>query len=117
MSPERKTLSFFMRWRKLLYFFFSESDNPFSRSVFWKDKSNGNLLIFKMSKLPFDLSFQKTDLEKGLSDSEKKKYNNFLQRMKKLNVLRSGDIQGEYIFNSRLVRLYIVLNSIIKDVP
>ena len=74
-------------------------------------------IMEKMSKLPFDLSFRKTDLEKGLSDSEKKKYNNFLQRMKKLNVLRSGDIQGEYIFNSRLVRLYILLNSIIKDVP
>lgn len=74
-------------------------------------------IMEKMSKLPFDLSFQKTDLEKGLSDSENKKYNNFLQRMKKLNVLRSGDIQGEYIFNSRLVRLYILLNSIKKDVP
>ncbi|MBI5043600.1 MAG: ATP-binding protein [Nitrospirae bacterium] len=73
-------------------------------------------IMEKMSKLPFDLSFQKTDLEKGLSDSEKKKYNNFLQRMKKLNVLRSGDVTGEYIFNSRLVRLYILLNSIKKDV-
>ncbi|MBI4377746.1 MAG: ATP-binding protein [Nitrospinae bacterium] len=72
-------------------------------------------ILNKMSKLLFDLSFQKTDLEKGLSDSEKKKCNNFLQKMKKLKVLSSGDIQGEYIFNSRLVRLYILLNSIKKD--
>lgn len=74
-------------------------------------------IMEKMSKLPFDLSFQKADLEKGLSDSEKKKCNNFLQRMKKLKVLSSGDIQGEYVFNSRLVRLYILLNSIKKDIP
>lgn len=69
-------------------------------------------IMKKMSKMPFDLSFQKTDLEKGLSDSEKKKCNNFLQRMKKLKVISSGDIKGEYIFNSRLVRLYIFLYSI-----
>lgn len=72
-------------------------------------------IMEKMGKLPFDLSFQKAALEKGLSDSEKNKCNNFLQRMKKLKVLRSGDVQGEYIFNSRLVRLYILLNAIKKD--
>lgn len=66
-------------------------------------------IMEKMSVLPFGLSFQKTDLEKGLSESEKKKVDNFLQRMKKLKVLRSGDVQGEWIFNSRLVRLYILL--------
>lgn len=71
-------------------------------------------IMEKMGKLPFDLSFKKTDLEKGLSESEKKKCNNFLQRMKKLRVLSSGDVQGEYIFNSRLVRLYILLNAIKK---
>ncbi|MBI5408364.1 MAG: ATP-binding protein [Nitrospirae bacterium] len=74
-------------------------------------------IMEKISKSPFDLSFQKTDLEKGLSDSERKKFNNFLQRMKKLKVLRSGDIHGEYVFNSRLVRLYIFLNAIKKDIP
>ncbi len=73
-------------------------------------------ILEKMSKMSFDLSFRKIDLERELSDSEKKKCNNFLQRMKKLGVLRSGDTQGEYIFNSRLVRLYILLNSIKKNV-
>lgn len=71
-------------------------------------------IMAKMSKLPFDLSFRKADLEKGLSESEKKKINNFLQRMKKLKVLQSGSIAGEYIFTSRLARLYILLNSIKK---
>ena len=44
--------------------------------------------------------------------SEKKKFNNFLQEMKSLNVLRSGDVPGEYIFNVRMVRLYIWLQSL-----
>ncbi|RJQ56442.1 MAG: ATP-binding protein [Nitrospiraceae bacterium] len=74
-------------------------------------------IMEKMGKSPFDLSFQKTDIEKGLSYPEKKKFNNFLQRLKKLKVLRSGDIHGEYVFNSRLVRLYILLNAIKKDTP
>jgi len=44
--------------------------------------------------------------------SEKKKFNNFLQEMKSLNVLRSGAVPGEYIFNVRMVRLYIWLQSL-----
>ncbi len=31
--------------------------------------------------------------------------------MKKLNVLRGGDSTGEYVFNLRMVRLYIYLRS------
>ncbi|HLG30796.1 MAG TPA: ATP-binding protein, partial [Candidatus Brocadiales bacterium] len=54
-------------------------------------------ILAKLSRKGFDLSFLKGNIEKGLSDIEKKKFNNFLQRMKKLNVLKSGDEQrGEY---------------------
>lgn len=72
-------------------------------------------ILKKLAKEEFDLSFLKGTIEKGLSDIEKRKFNNFLQRMKKLKVLRSGDERGEYIFTSRLVRLYILLNSISTD--
>jgi hypothetical protein len=68
-------------------------------------------ILAKLAKKPFDLSFQKAQIADGLTDIEKKKFNNFLQKMKKLNVLRAGDEIGEYIFTSRLVRLYILLNS------
>lgn len=68
-------------------------------------------ILNKLAKMPISDSFMKTAFEAKLSDSEKKKFNNFLQRMKKLKVLRSGELKGEYIFNSRLVRLYILLNS------
>lgn len=63
---------------------------------------------------PDDLSFNVKNIEKGLSETEKKKINNFLQKMKKLNVIKSGEERGEYIFNNRLVRLYIFLKSVKK---
>lgn len=71
-------------------------------------------ILAKLGKEKFDLSFRKGSIEKGLSETEKKKFNNFLQRMKTLKVLKSGEERGEYIFNSRLVRLYIFLKSLQK---
>jgi hypothetical protein len=69
-------------------------------------------ILTKLGKSEFvDLSFTKALIEKGLSDTEKKKFNNFLQRMKRLKVIRSGYDRGEYIFNSRLVRTYLLLKS------
>lgn len=67
----------------------------------------------KIARLsPDEMSFNKAEVASGLSESEKKKFNNFLQKMKNLKVLRSGEVQGEYIFNLRMVRLYIWLQSI-----
>ena len=60
---------------------------------------------------PDSMKFKKSDIAAGLEEKEKGKLNNFLQRMKKLKVLRSGDIPGEYIFNQRMVKLYIWLHT------
>jgi len=70
-------------------------------------------ILAKIGKMdPDTMSFKKADVASGLTESEKKKFNNFLQKMKSLNVLRSGDVPGEYIFNVRMVRLYIWLQSL-----
>ncbi len=69
-------------------------------------------ILKKLSaKLMFDISisFQKASIVEVLTENEKAKFNNFLQRMKKLRVLNSGEIKGEYIFNNRLIPLYIWL--------
>jgi len=71
-------------------------------------------ILMKLGQEKFDLSFKKADIKKKLSPSEKKKFNNFLQRMKKLKVLKSGEEQGEYVFTNRLIRLYILLSSLEK---
>lgn len=69
-------------------------------------------ILKKLSNEKFDMSFQKKDIAKGLSEAEQKKLDNFLQRMKKLQVLKPGDERGEYVFNSRLVRRYMLLKSL-----
>jgi len=62
----------------------------------------------------FDMSFQRAAVAKGLTEAERKKLDNFLRKMKRLNVIRSGDVAGEYVFNMRMVQLYIWLQSIPK---
>lgn len=72
-------------------------------------------ILSKIATLePNQMSFTKAEVEASLTESEKGKLNNFLQKMKRLNVIRSGDIRGEYIFNKRLVRLFIWLQSVQK---
>jgi hypothetical protein len=60
---------------------------------------------------PDSMSFLKAEVQAMLTSTEKKKFNNFLQKMKQLKVLRSGEVEGEYIFTMRMVRLYIWLQS------
>lgn len=57
------------------------------------------------------LKFKKIEIERKLSTAEKKKFHNFLQRMKKLNSIKSTE-RGEYEFNNRMVPLYLYLNQI-----
>lgn len=62
-------------------------------------------ILAKIGRLdPTTDRFDKQHVAAGLSKDEQRKFPNFLQRMKDLNVLRSGDARGEYVFNTRLVR-------------
>jgi len=72
-------------------------------------------ILRKIANTGLDMTFQKAAIAEELTEAERKKFNNFLQRMKQLNVIRSGDAKGEYVFNIRMVRLYIWLDSFRKD--
>ncbi|MFQ5674130.1 MAG: ATP-binding protein [Nitrospinales bacterium] len=72
-------------------------------------------ILNKLGAVEFDLSFEKSVVEKQLTPSERNKFNNFLQRMKRLHALNPGDIQGEWVFPNRLVRLYLLLESSRKE--
>ncbi len=75
--------------------------------------SDYHSIFKKIAQLsPTEMAFHKKEVEHGLTDTEKRKFDNFLQKMKKLKVLRSGDVRGEYVFNVRMVRLYIWLQSL-----
>jgi len=72
-------------------------------------------ILQKIASLgPSGDGFFKRDVADGLTPAELKKLGNFLQRMKKLNVIRAGDSAGEYVFNVQMVRLYIWLKSFVK---
>lgn len=72
-------------------------------------------ILAKIARMgPDSMSFSKSEVAAGLTETEKKKFNNFLQKMKTLKVLRAGEVQGEYVFNMRMVRLYIWLQGIQK---
>ena len=73
-------------------------------------------ILKKISSIsPSAMSFKKAEVLSKLTSKEKKKFDNFIQRMKKLNVIRSGDVRGEYLFNVRMVRLYIWLQSVLDN--
>lgn len=57
----------------------------------------------------FPRDFHIKTISKGLTETEKKKLHNFLQRMLRLGVLRHGEIRGEYVFSQQLVRVYLSL--------
>lgn len=70
-------------------------------------------ILAKLGELgPDQMTFKKGELSERLTDGERKKLDNFLQKMKKLNVLRSGDHIGEYVFNHPMVRFYIYLSHL-----
>lgn len=68
-------------------------------------------ILTKLGSLKLDLTFRKKDLAKGLNESERRKLNNFLQRMKKLNALHPGEVRGQYAFPNRLIQVYLLLES------
>jgi len=81
-------------------------------------RSKGYQSILKkiVQASPNEMRFTKGSVAAGLTENEKKNFHNFLQRMKRLNVIRAGDVRGEYVFNHRMVRLYIWLKTI-RHVP
>lgn len=70
-------------------------------------------ILAKIGKLsPYATGFTKAEVLAGLTESERRKFDNFIRRLRALKVLRLGDERGEYIFNVRMVRLYLWLRSL-----
>jgi len=71
-------------------------------------------ILRKIAQTGLAMNFQRSEVAKGLTEAERRKLGNFLQKMRKLNVIHPGDVQGEYVFNVRMVRFYIWLQSLEK---
>ncbi|MFH0983334.1 MAG: hypothetical protein V2A79_17585 [Planctomycetota bacterium] len=72
-------------------------------------------ILGKIAKTGLEMSFHRAEVAKGLTEAERKKFGNFLKKMKDLKVLRSGQVRGEYVFIVRMVRVYIWLQSLQKE--
>lgn len=82
--------------------------DPISKAL----KSNDyHSILKKIGRLEFDLVFQKADLAKGLTETERRKLDDFLQQMKKLHALSPGDVKGEWAFPNRLMQVYLLMES------
>ena len=68
-------------------------------------------ILKKLVRRGLEPRFSRKELAEGLSESEGKKLDDFLRRMRKLNVIRPGETQGEYLFTMRMVQLYLWLRE------
>lgn len=70
-------------------------------------------ILRKIGQLSHDATvFDRKAVLAGLTESQRGKFDNFLTKMKQLNVIRQGTVRGEYEFTMRMVRLYIWLRSL-----
>jgi hypothetical protein len=75
------------------------------------------VILDRIATFGLQRSFRRAEVAEGLNDGQRRKLDNFLQKMKHLNVIRSGVVQGEYVFNVRMVGVYLWLTAARKGVP
>jgi hypothetical protein len=69
-------------------------------------------ILDKIAKMgPESMTFSRKQVAAALTTTERRKFDNFLRKMRDLKVIRPGDVRGEYVFNARMVRLYIWMAS------
>ncbi|MGO9914690.1 MAG: hypothetical protein ACLQIB_08255 [Isosphaeraceae bacterium] len=73
-------------------------------------------ILSKLGKLS-KTEFSRDELAADLTFDEAKKIDNFLPRLKKLTVIRPGEVAGEYAFNIRMYQVYITLKTIHAQGP
>jgi len=64
---------------------------------------------------PLAPSFTKAELAQGLREAQRRKLDNFLQRLQQLRVLHKGRNRGEWVFNTPMVRTAIFLLDAASD--
>ncbi len=73
-------------------------------------------ILSKLARLN-KTEFTRDELAAVLTFDETKKLDNFLRRLKTLNVIRQGEVAGEYAFNIRMYQVYITLKTIHDEAP
>jgi hypothetical protein len=68
-------------------------------------------ILGRVAENPLSVSFERSKVIDRLSEPERKKFDNFLQKMKSLKVIRSGKSQGEWVFIHPMVAFYIWMRT------
>jgi AAA+ ATPase superfamily predicted ATPase len=68
-------------------------------------------ILRKIGKLPLGTDFLRKDIREKMSEKERKNFDNFLRRIKKLGMITDGEARGEYRFISQLYHIYVLLEG------
>lgn len=73
-----------------------------------RNKTYSSILLRMGEKLPIGATFERQELLKqNASEKERKNLDNFLNRIKKLGIMKDAEARGEYTFVNPLYHLYI----------
>jgi len=73
-----------------------------------RNKTYSSILLRMGKKLPIGATFKRQELLKqNASEKERKNLDNFLNKIKKLGIMKDADVRGEYTFVNPLYHLYI----------
>lgn len=73
-----------------------------------RNKTYSSILLRMGKKLPIGATFKRQELLKQkASEKERKNLDNFLNKTKKLGIMKDADVRGEYTFVNPLYHLYI----------
>jgi len=69
-------------------------------------------ILRKIGNIPLGTNFLRKEIREKISNSERKSFDNFLRRIKKLGMITDGEKRGEYRFVNQLFHLYVLLQGV-----
>lgn len=85
----------------------------FDRQVYQALRSSDYKQILKsIASLGMEDVFTVQQLRDMLTQTQREKLSNFLTKMKKLHVLRPGEAKGQYVFEMKMVQVYLYLEYV-----
>lgn len=82
------------------------------QTILKTDEYKSILKTLLSSEKPLNnLKFQKIEIRDKLKETEKERFDNFLQRMKKLKAIHPGDIKGTWVFADRITYWYFYFET------
>lgn len=72
-------------------------------------------ILQKIGKLPVGTDFLRKEIREKMSESERKGFDNFIRKIKKLGLITHGENRGEYRFVNQLFHQYVWLVGVKKE--